>query len=46
MDCASYRGLKLLERGMKVVKRLLEKRLRKVVKVDQKQFGFMLAEAP
>ena len=41
MDCASYRGIKLLEHGMKVVERLLEKRLRRLVKVDQMQFGFM-----
>ena len=41
MDCASYRGVKLLKHGMKVVKRLLEKRLRRLVKVDQMQFGFM-----
>ena len=41
MDCASYRGVKLLEHGMKVVERLLEKRLRRLVKVDQIQFCFM-----
>ena len=41
MDCASYRGVKLLEHGMKVVERLLEKRLRRLVKVDQMQFGFI-----
>ena len=41
MDCASYRGVKLLEHGMKVLERLLEKRLRRLVKVDQMQFGFM-----
>ena len=35
MDCVSYRGLKLLEHGMKVVERLLEKRLKRLVKVDQ-----------
>ena len=40
MDCASYRGVKLLEHGMKDVERLLEKRLRRFVKVDQMQFGF------
>ena len=39
MDCASYQGVKLLEHGMKVVERLLEKRLRRLVKVDQMQFG-------
>ena len=41
MDCASYQGVKLLEHGMKVVERLLEKRLRRLVKVDQMQFDFM-----
>ena len=41
MDCASYRGVKLSEHGMKVVERLLEKRLRRLVKVNQMQFGFM-----
>ena len=41
MDCANYRGVKLLEHGMKVVERLLEKRLRRLVKVDQMQFCFM-----
>ena len=41
MDCASYRGVKLLEHGRKVVERLLEKRLRRLVTVDQMQFGFM-----
>ena len=41
MDCASYRGVKLLEHGMKVVERLLEKRLRRLVEVDKMQFGFM-----
>ena len=41
MDFASYRDLKLSEHGMKVVERLLEKRLRRLVEVDQMQFGFM-----
>ena len=41
MDCASYRGVKLLDHGMKRVERLLEKRLRRLVKVDQMLFGFM-----
>jgi len=38
MECGSYRGVKLLEHGMKAVERLLEKRLRDIVKM---QFGFM-----
>ena len=41
MDCASYRGVKLLEHDMKVVERLLEKMLRRLAKVNQMQFGFM-----
>ena len=41
IDCASYRGVKLLDHGMKVVEKLLEKKLRRLVKVDQMQFGFM-----
>jgi len=41
MECGSYRGVKLLEHGMKAVERLLEKRLRDIVKIDKMQFGFM-----
>ena len=41
MVCRNYRGAKLLEHGMKVVERLLEKRLRDIVKIDRMQFGFM-----
>ena len=41
MDCGAYRGVKLLERAMKIVKRVLEKRTRELVKVDDMQFGFM-----
>ena len=41
MDCGAYRGVKLLEHAMKIVKRVLEKRIRELVKVDDMQFGFM-----
>ena len=41
MDCHSYRVVKILKHGIKVVERLLEKRLNRLVKVDQMQFGFM-----
>ena len=41
MVCSNYRGVKLLQHGMKVVERLLEKRLRDIVKIDRLQFGFM-----
>ena len=33
--------MKFLEHGMKVVKRVFEKSLRRIVSVDEKQFGFM-----
>ena len=37
----AYRGIKLLEHGMKVLERVIEGRLRKIVKIDSMQFGFM-----
>ena len=37
----SYYTVKLLEHGMKVVERVLEKRLHIIVSVDVMQFGFM-----
>jgi len=39
--CGSYRPVKLLEHGMKVMERILERRLRRVVSVDSMQCGFM-----
>ena len=41
MECDSYRAVKLLEHGMKVLEGVLEKRLREKVKIDDMQFGFM-----
>ena len=41
MTCGSYRGIKLLEHAMKVLERVIEGRLRKIVKIDNMQFGFM-----
>ena len=42
MNCNAYRGVKLLEHGMKVVERILEKRIRALVMVvDNMQFSFM-----
>ena len=32
---------KLLEHGLKILERIMHKRIRKVVKIDPKQFGFM-----
>ena len=41
MNCGAYRGLKLLEHAMKIVEKVLERRMRRMVKVDEMQFGFM-----
>ena len=36
-----YRGIKLLEHAMKVMERVIEGRVRKIVKIDNLQFGFL-----
>ena len=40
-----YRGLRLLEHGMKICERLLYERLKHVMKVDENQFGFMAVKS-
>ena len=40
-NCSCYAAVKLLEHSMKVVERVLEKRLCRIVSVDEMQFGFM-----
>ena len=39
--CGSYRAIKLLELPIKVLERVLEKRIRFQVSIDNMQFGFM-----
>ena len=41
MSCGSYRGVKLLEHAMKIVERVLERRIRTLVDLNEMQFGFM-----
>jgi len=41
MECESYRGIKLLEHAIKVVKRICEHRIRQQIVTDDMQFGFM-----
>ena len=41
MEYGSYRAVKLLEHGMKVLEGVLEKRLRQKVKIDDMQCGFI-----
>ena len=40
-ECGSYRGVKLLEHGMKVMERVMERRLRNSVTIIDMQCGFM-----
>ena len=40
-NCSCYGAVKILENGMKVVERVLEKRLCRIVTADEMQFGFM-----
>ena len=41
LDCKQYRGIKLMEHGLKVLERVLDERVRKLTEVDPRQFGFM-----
>ena len=41
MTYGAYRGMKLLEHAMKIVEKVLERRLQRMVKVDEMQFLFM-----
>ena len=40
LECSSSRGIQLLEHGMKVAERVLERRLRQAVEIDKMQFVF------
>ena len=40
MSCGSYRGVKLQEHAMKIVERVLERRIRTLVNLNEMQFGF------
>ena len=43
LDCGNYRGIKLLEHGLKVYERIVDKRLRQQVNIDEMQFGYNYA---
>ena len=40
LSCHSYRGLRLLEHGMKIFEKVLEKRLRSLVSIGEQQFAY------
>ena len=39
--CGSYRAIKLLDQPMKILERLMEKKIRYQVSINNMQFGFM-----
>ncbi|XP_064121717.1 uncharacterized protein LOC135226205 [Macrobrachium nipponense] len=41
MGCGNYRGIKLTEHRLKVLERILDERLREIVKIWKQQHGFM-----
>jgi len=41
MACGSYRGITLLEHGMKAVERIFEHIIQEHIDIDDMQFGFM-----
>ena len=41
LKCGNYHTIKLLEHGMKVVKCVFEKRLRKMVEIREEQYRFV-----
>ena len=41
MSCGAYRVVKLLEHAMKIVEEVLERRMRRMVKVDEMEFSLM-----
>ena len=40
LECGSYRGIKLLDQVMKIFERIIERRVRERVNIDNMQFGF------
>ena len=40
-NCNAYKGVKLLEHAIKIVKTVLERRIREIVNVDGMHFDFM-----
>ena len=40
LECGNFRGIKLLEHGMKMFEKILERRFRKLITVNNMQFGF------
>ena len=44
MSCGGYRGVNLLQHAMKIVEKVLEMRLWRMLKADETQFGLCQAK--
>ena len=44
MECSNYRGIKLLEHGLKVLETVLDKRPRQIITIYRMQFVFSLGK--
>jgi len=40
-ECGNYKGIKLLEIALKIYERVIEKRIKERVHIQENQFGFM-----
>lgn len=40
LKCGSYRGIRLLEHGLKLFEKVIERKLKRLIKVVARQFGF------
>ena len=40
LQCGKYRGLRLLKHGMKLWRKILEGRMKAIIKISDNQFGF------
>ena len=41
MECGNYMGIKLTERGLKVLERMLDERLREIIRIGKQQYELM-----
>ena len=41
LSCSSYRGIKLLEHGLKIFECVLDNKIRQIVHIEESQFGFV-----
>ena len=45
LNCASYRGIRLLEHGLKIIEKVIHRRLLGLLKIGNYQYGFMAGKS-